>query len=139
MEAKAIKRGRGRPKGSVGQNTKDVRDLARRHAKEAVAELWKLGTTSKDLKVRLGALQEILDRAYGRVKPEATASGEQPVQGGMMLLPVVHPADWSEFAAAQMKASQAREQEAIMALEEGLGSVREVAPAPTPQGQEADA
>jgi len=47
--------------------------LARQHGPDAVAELLRLGTGAESESVRVAALRELLDRAYGRA-PTVTGS-----------------------------------------------------------------
>lgn len=63
----------GRPK-----SQDHVRNLARQHSTRALLKLIEL-TASSDERVALAASKEILDRAFGRPKPEPDAS-EGPLQ-----------------------------------------------------------
>jgi len=55
----------GRPKGSLNKTTAEIRAAARQHAPGAFAELARLSKHTKSEQVRIAAIKEILDRAYG--------------------------------------------------------------------------
>jgi hypothetical protein len=46
----------------------ELRELARSHAPEAVAELARLAKDAKSETARIAAIKELLDRAYGAVR-----------------------------------------------------------------------
>jgi hypothetical protein len=56
----------GRQKGTPNKSTAEIRTLARQYGPEAIATLVRLMRQRDDLKVRLAAAKELLDRAYGR-------------------------------------------------------------------------
>lgn len=58
--------GAGRPKGSSNKVTHEVRELALKHGPAALRDLVKLSENAKNENVKLAALREVLDRAYGR-------------------------------------------------------------------------
>ncbi len=58
--------GAGRPNGSHNMLTLEVRELALQHGPAALAALVKLSKKAKSEIVKLAAIREILDRAYGR-------------------------------------------------------------------------
>ena len=86
--------GAGRPNGSRNKVTFEVRELALQHGPGALAELVKLSKKAKSESVRLAAIREILDRAYGR-PPQAMEI--------MNLTPEELPSD-EEIAAAVITA-----------------------------------
>ena len=58
--------GAGRPNGSQNKATLEVRELALKHGPTALKNLVTLSQKAKSENVRLAAIREILDRAYGR-------------------------------------------------------------------------
>lgn len=56
----------GRPKGSPNKTTLELRALAGKHSKAAIAELVRLMNESKVDAVRVQASTALLDRAHGR-------------------------------------------------------------------------
>ena len=58
--------GAGRPNGSQNKVTLEVRELAIKHGPTALKNLVTLSQKAKSESVRLAAIREILDRAYGR-------------------------------------------------------------------------
>ena len=58
--------GAGRPNGSRNKVTLEVRELALKHGPTALKNLVTLSQKAKSESVRLAAIREILDRAYGR-------------------------------------------------------------------------
>lgn len=56
----------GRQKGTLNKATAEIKDLARQHAPEALAELAKLAKGAESEAARVAAIKEILDRAYGK-------------------------------------------------------------------------
>lgn len=74
----------GRKPGAVGEATKAVRLLARKHSPEAFKELARLAEKAESEAVRVQAIKEILDRAYGKSVQPIDGDGE----GGPMQLQV---------------------------------------------------
>ena len=62
--------GAGRPNGSRNKVTLEVRELALKHGPSALKNLVTLSQKAKSESVRLAAIREVLDRAYGR-SPQA--------------------------------------------------------------------
>lgn len=56
----------GRRKGSVNKVTADIRKLAGEHGEAMVEELARLALKSESEQVRVAAIREMLDRAYGK-------------------------------------------------------------------------
>ena len=94
--------GAGRPNGSQNKVTLEVRELALEHGPTALKNLVTLSQKAKSESVRLAAIREVLDRAYGR--PQQALEIMSPT-------PEELPSD-EEIAAA-----------VITALEEGAAKV----------------
>jgi len=94
--------GAGRPNGSRNKITLEVRELALEHGPTALKNLVTLSQKAKSESVRLAAIREVLDRAYGR---------PQQAMEIMDVTPEELPSD-EEIAAA-----------VITALEEGAAKV----------------
>jgi len=94
--------GAGRPNGSQNKVTLEVRELALEHGPTALKNLVMLSQKAKSESVKLAAIREILDRAYGR--PQQAMEIMSPT-------PEELPSD-EEIAAA-----------VITALEEGAAKV----------------
>jgi hypothetical protein len=77
MKPKSAENGRlgGRPKGSVNKATADIRELARQYAPDALKELARLSVNAVSEAARVGAIKEILDRAYGKSSQALEHSG----------------------------------------------------------------
>ena len=75
--------GSGRPKGHLAKHTLEIRDAARRHGPEMIAELVRLAKKARMEQTRVTAIREILDRGYGKPKQEHELSG--PDQGPIAL------------------------------------------------------
>jgi hypothetical protein len=54
----------------------EIRAAARRHAPDAFAELARLSKHAKSEQVRIAAIKEILDRAYGKSRQPVDGDGE---------------------------------------------------------------
>ena len=74
----------GRKPGAVAESTKAVRLLARKHSPEAFKELARLAALAESEAVRVQAIKEILDRAYGKSVQPIDGDGE----GGPMQIQV---------------------------------------------------
>src|SRR5262245_40976231 len=66
--------GAGRKKGAPNKATASIRELAQKHAPEAMGELIRLARHARSEMTRVCAIREILDRGYGKSK--ATLEGE---------------------------------------------------------------
>lgn len=66
----------GRKPGAVAESTKAVRLLARKHSPEAFKELARLATEAEGEAVRVQAIKEILDRAYGKSAQPLDGDGD---------------------------------------------------------------
>ena len=86
--------GAGRPNGSRNKVTLEVRELALEHGPTALKNLVTLSQKAKSESVRLAAIREVLDRAYGR---------PQQAMEIMNLTPEELPSD-EEIAAAVITA-----------------------------------
>lgn len=87
--AKGRKTG-GRISGTPNKSTSDVKALARIHAPEAIVELARLARNAVSESARVGAIKEILDRAYGKAPQPMDGDGE----GG----PIQHVVQWLKSA-----------------------------------------
>ena len=71
--------GAGRKRGAPNKATADIKLLAQKHGKTAIAKLVKL-MDDEDPRVQTAACKELLDRGYGRAaQPHTGADGEGPV------------------------------------------------------------
>lgn len=66
----------GRKAGQVNEATKAVRMLARKHSPQAFRELARLAEKAESEAVRVQAIKEILDRAYGKSVQPVDGDGE---------------------------------------------------------------
>jgi hypothetical protein len=70
----------GRPPGSPNKITAEIRAVAQRHAPDAFAELARLSKHADSEQVRIAAIKEILDRAYGKSPQPLSGDNEgEPV------------------------------------------------------------
>lgn len=67
--------GAGRKKGTPNKVTRTIREAAAKHGPKALRHLVEL-MDSPDLRIRLAASREILDRAYGRPVTPAELTGK---------------------------------------------------------------
>jgi hypothetical protein len=65
-----------RPRGSLNKTTVEIRAVALLHAPQALAELVRLLKHAKSGQVRVAAIKEILDRAYGKSPQSILGEGE---------------------------------------------------------------
>ena len=73
--------GAGRKPGVPNKSKGEIKELALQYAPEAVAELARLAREAESEQTRLGAIKEILDRAYGKsVQMLAGDPNGQPVR-----------------------------------------------------------
>ena len=78
----------GRKPGAVAESTKAVRLLARQHSPKAFAELARLSESAESEAVRVQAIREILDRAFGKSVQPIDGDGEGgPVEFRVTWLP----------------------------------------------------
>ena len=77
--AKGQKTG-GRTAGTPNKTTAEIRDVARRHAGTALAELARIMTNSVSDSARIAAARELLDRAYGKSPQAMTGEGGEGPQ-----------------------------------------------------------
>jgi hypothetical protein len=66
----------GRQLGTLNLATREIKELAQRHAPGAVNELVRLAHKAKSEQARIAAIKEILDRAYGKATEPLRHSGE---------------------------------------------------------------
>ena len=67
----------GRQKGTPNKATADIKKLARDHTAAAMKELVRIASSSDQDSVRVSAIKEIFDRAYGKAPQALTgADGE---------------------------------------------------------------
>lgn len=71
----------------------EVRDLARRYAPVAIAELGRLAVKAKSETARVAAIKELLDRGYGRAGEVADDVGEIEHLRHEIVVTFVDPAD----------------------------------------------
>jgi hypothetical protein len=77
--AKGQKTG-GRTAGTPNKTTAEIREAARLHAADALAELARIMKASDSDTARIAACREILDRAYGKAPQAMTGEGGQGPQ-----------------------------------------------------------
>jgi hypothetical protein len=63
----------------------ELRELARAHAPEAVAELARLAKDAKSETARIAAIKELLDRAYGKPTQFVAAENDEPALNDLNL------------------------------------------------------
>jgi hypothetical protein len=70
----------GRAKGTPNKVTAEIRGIAQRYGLEAVTMLAHLMRTAEDAKVKVVAVNSLLDRAYGKPAQMLLGDAEQPVE-----------------------------------------------------------
>lgn len=73
--------GAGRKKGATNKATAELKEIARQHTPEMLAELVRIATTGESEQARVAAIEEVLDRGYG--KPAQSVMGDNdgpPIQ-----------------------------------------------------------
>ena len=65
---------------SGGRARAELRKLAQEHVADAIKELSCLAEAAESESVRIAAIKELLDRAYGRVSPEAEGDAGNPLE-----------------------------------------------------------
>ena len=85
-----LRRGPGRPKGVPNKASGKVKELAQRHGRKAIRQLYLLMTKSESETVRLKAAEAMLDRAYGKpvTTAQLTGAGGGPIQSQAMVLDI---------------------------------------------------
>ena len=63
----------------------ELRELARSHAPEAIAELARLTKDAKSETARIAAIKELLDRAYGKPTQFVAAENDEPALNDLNL------------------------------------------------------
>ena len=63
----------------------ELRELARAHAPEAIAELARLAKDAKSETARIAAIKELLDRAYGKPTQFVAAENDEPALNDLNL------------------------------------------------------
>ena len=76
MPAGGKRPGAGRPVGSLNVERKNVRDLAREHTEGCIAELWRLAKGARGEMVRTMAIQQLMDRGWGRAPAHLKITGD---------------------------------------------------------------
>ena len=99
--AKGRKTG-GRKPGSVNKATADIRELAQNYAPEALVELARLAKGAVSEAARVGAIKEILDRAYGKSPQDVTLAGDLMVHAPTITEDMT-PAEAAEAFAATLR------------------------------------
>ncbi|WP_103035295.1 hypothetical protein [Castellaniella caeni] len=99
-----LRRGGGRPKGSVNKVTAEVRTLAQEHGPDAIEVLVYLMHKARSERSRIAAATELLDRAYGKsaASVDHTSDGKPlpGVPGGVLVVPAsMSVEDWEKLAA----------------------------------------
>jgi hypothetical protein len=139
----SIKKPPGRPKGSQNRATKEIRQIAAKHGRKAVRELYKLMVGSENEQTRLRAATELLDRGFGRPTQTTELTGKDggPVATASLIADVsARVADVFGNVAGQEGAANALgddEMKAVMSLNY-LNAVRQSMPASTAGDQAAD-
>ena len=80
----------GRPKA-----VEEIRELARAHCPDAIAELARLAVEAKSESARIAAIRELLDRGYGKATQplaDETRPDKEPIEFTMKIGPV--PSQW---------------------------------------------
>jgi hypothetical protein len=73
--------GAGRPKGSVNETTKTIREKAREHTDTALAVLVQIAQASESDAARVSAANALLDRGWGKPSQPVDGDGEGgPIQ-----------------------------------------------------------
>lgn len=70
----------GRKAGTPNRSTAEVKDMARMHAPDALAELARLARGAESEAARVAACREILDRAYGKAPQAIVGDPDAPVE-----------------------------------------------------------
>lgn len=70
--------GAGRKKGSPNKSTAEVKALAQQYAPAALAELARLTLEAESEAARVGAIKELLDRAYGKATQPISGDDDAP-------------------------------------------------------------
>jgi hypothetical protein len=79
--------GAGRPKGSVNETTKTIREKAREHTDTALAVLVQIAQASDSDAARVSAANALLDRGWG--KPTTVLAGDE--DGGALVINICKP------------------------------------------------
>lgn len=86
--------GAGRKPGKVGKAKKELQDMAKDHAKEALETLRKIMTNDQEpAAARVSAANAILDRGYGKPPQAIVGDPDAPVAVQMITRRVVDPKD----------------------------------------------
>lgn len=83
--------GAGRPKGTPNKATIEIRDLAKSYAPECVKELARLAKEAESEQARVGAIKEILDRAYGKSTQPVSGDPDNPLIPTKITIELVQP------------------------------------------------
>jgi hypothetical protein len=78
----------GRPNGSLNKTTVEIRAAALLYAPDAFAELVRLARHAQSEQVRIAAIKEILDRAYGK-SPQPVRGDGDGANGGAKVVNVI--------------------------------------------------
>jgi hypothetical protein len=70
----------GRKAGTPNKVTAEIRELAQKYAPDALVELARLATKAESEASRIGAIKEILDRAYGKSPQSLTLDSDHTVR-----------------------------------------------------------
>src|SRR6266705_1078284 len=65
------------------QVRRDMMVQAQQHADTVVQELFRLGTQANSETVRVAAIKELLDRAFGRLAPSAAADEDNSLEAAI--------------------------------------------------------
>ncbi len=79
MSRGGIRSGAGRKPGVPNKVTAEVRELALRYAPAAISELARLARSAESEAVRVTAIKELLDRAYGKSRQAIVGDEDRPL------------------------------------------------------------
>ena len=79
----AVRTGAPRRNAPPKQARRDMIVQAQQHADAVVQELFRLCTAANSETVRVAAIKELLDRAFGRLAPSASADEDHPLEAAI--------------------------------------------------------
>ena len=81
----------GRQPGTPNKATVEIRDIAKQYAPEAMAELARLAREAESEQARVGAIKEILDRAYGKSTQPVSGDPDNPLIPAKITIELIQP------------------------------------------------